>query len=144
VFGCVLENTDPQRRGLVFHAPELDRPAYNLQEAPGLAFLQEGSARYDWRHEVRPLPNRPGGVARVSITWRWFRADWITAGGPRDGLPLTPTARPDCPGGPQPKRKGSGVKWGGPRPPHRAPPPARRTHCPQSTARGDPSSTAQR
>ena len=111
VFGCVLENNYPGLCGLVFHAPQRGAPPYRLPEAPGLAFLQEEEARYKWAHEVPRLPTPPPGEPgpfRLSITWRWFRPDWIAAGGPKDGLPPRWTDPEEAtgaqpPGAPQPK-----------------------------------------
>lgn len=62
-------------------ADGLDGVTYTLREVPGLAFVLAGPARYVWAHGVPPASDDT--MERISITWRWFREDfvhWISAG----------------------------------------------------------------
>lgn len=47
---------------------------FHVQEAPGLAVCLQGHARYELMHEVQPVE-----TPRVSLTWRWFRQDFLDA-----------------------------------------------------------------
>jgi len=72
VYGCVLLNTSDA--ALEFHnLPPTDKDCsrYVLQESPGVCFVQQEKARFDWKHGVLPL----SFGERVSITWRWFLPD---------------------------------------------------------------------
>jgi alkylated DNA repair dioxygenase AlkB len=76
VYGCVLENTSDA--ALQFrHATS--GAVFTVEESAGTCFRLCGEARYDWLHGIDPL--RKG--YRFSVTWRWFRADFLStlAGG---------------------------------------------------------------
>ena len=73
VFGCVLfNNSDSGLQFLTEKGRKLVH-RYVLPEESGSCFMQEGDARYHWKHGV-PTLNRG---ERLSVTWRWFLDDII-------------------------------------------------------------------
>lgn len=58
--------------GLVLRKPGPwnDATSTFVDERPGLATCLEGTARYEYGHEVPPVTAR-----RLSLTWRWFREE---------------------------------------------------------------------
>eukprot|EP00933_Yihiella_yeosuensis_P042291 TRINITY_DN36848_c0_g1_i2.p1 TRINITY_DN36848_c0_g1~~TRINITY_DN36848_c0_g1_i2.p1 ORF type:complete len:115 (-),score=14.67 TRINITY_DN36848_c0_g1_i2:816-1160(-) len=48
-------------------------PGFQVIENPGLAVCLEGAARYHLAHEVAPVKSE-----RISVTWRWFRQEFLS------------------------------------------------------------------
>eukprot|EP00928_Gymnodinium_smaydae_P091732 TRINITY_DN75470_c0_g1_i1.p1 TRINITY_DN75470_c0_g1~~TRINITY_DN75470_c0_g1_i1.p1 ORF type:complete len:198 (+),score=8.32 TRINITY_DN75470_c0_g1_i1:85-678(+) len=68
VYGCVLKNSS--NSVLTFtHRSDV----FRLSERPGTCFRQRGAARYEWLHGVDGLTVGE----RISVTWRWIRADSV-------------------------------------------------------------------
>lgn len=70
VYGCVLENTS---EAMLQFRCRASGAVFFLQEAPGTCFRQRDEARYRWLHGIDPLTKGE----RFSVTWRWFRADFL-------------------------------------------------------------------
>merc|ERR1712070_519312 len=76
VLSCVLR-CDGEGDGLIIRRPGT-RPgaegnAFAVEERPGLAACLEGPARHEFGHEVPPVTG-----PRLSLTWRWFRPEYLS------------------------------------------------------------------
>lgn len=75
VYGCVLSNSSngalefqqAKRSGEVLRS-------FRLDERAGVCFRQREDARYKWTHGLEPL----AFGERVSVTWRWFEAEYMS------------------------------------------------------------------
>jgi hypothetical protein len=74
VFGCVLYNH--ASHGLQFcrlhDNPAESPPTYMVPECVGLAMLQTGESRHDFKHGIPKIDGE-----RLSVTWRWFSDEHI-------------------------------------------------------------------
>lgn len=74
VFGCVLQNSSD--RTLEFRQTSKSGEvlqSFQLDERPGVCFLQRGEARFSWSHGLEPSLYGE----RFSVTWRWFTPEWL-------------------------------------------------------------------
>lgn len=70
VYGCVLDNSSTSF--LEFHSGGSGPgECFILQEPAGACFLQQGEARYQWKHGVPPIARGE----RFSVSWRWFKKE---------------------------------------------------------------------
>jgi len=76
IFGCVVINdAPPPRPGLTFRRGNDYSTSYVCEEYSGATFCLTEVARYDYLHGV-DYSDAPGST-RLSVTWRWFRRDYV-------------------------------------------------------------------
>ena len=71
VWNVVVENSDSSG-GLQYQVDDSTKVPVN--ESPGLVSVQTGPARHTFKHGVPTV-----STERISITWRWFRPEFITS-----------------------------------------------------------------
>uniref|UniRef100_A0A7S2B5B5 Fe2OG dioxygenase domain-containing protein n=1 Tax=Florenciella parvula TaxID=236787 RepID=A0A7S2B5B5_9STRA len=71
VWNVVVENSDSSG-GLQYQVDDSTKVPVN--ESPGLVSVQTGPARHTFKHGVPTV-----STERISITWRWFRPEFLTS-----------------------------------------------------------------